>query len=68
MLLIDPESSIENGNLVIAIIDNRATFKMYKKTDGKVFLEPANDHYESIELTPSMDVKLLRVRMVMKKV
>ena len=67
-LLIDPESLVENGNLVIAIIDNRATFKIYKKTDGKVLLEPANDHYENIELTPNMDVKLLRVKMVMKKV
>jgi len=36
--------------------------------DGKIFLEPANDNYEPIELTPNMDVKLYRVKMVIKKV
>ena len=67
ILLVDLESSVENGQLVIAVIDNKVTFKKLKKENGKIFLEPANEHYERIELTPDMDVKLLKVTMVLSK-
>jgi len=67
ILLVDLESSVENGQLVIAVIDNKVTFKKLKKENGKIFLEPANEHYERIELTPNMDVKLLKVTMVLSK-
>jgi SOS-response transcriptional repressor LexA len=67
ILLVDPGSSVENGQLVIAVIDNKVTFKKLKKENGKIFLEPANEHYERIELTPDMDVKLLKVAMVLSK-
>jgi SOS-response transcriptional repressor LexA len=67
ILLVDPESPVENGQLVIAVIDNKVTFKKLKKENGKIFLEPANEHYERIELTPNMDVKLLKVAMVLSK-
>jgi len=67
ILLVDPESSVENGQLVIAVIENKVTFKKLKKENGKIFLEPANEHYERIELTPDMDVKLLKVTMVLSK-
>ena len=67
ILLVDLESSVENGQLVIAVIENKVTFKKLKKENGKIFLEPANEHYERIELTPDMDVKLLKVAMVLSK-
>ena len=67
ILLVDPESSVEDGQLTIAVIDNKVTFKKLKKENGKIFLEPANEHYERIELTPNMDVKLLKVAMVLSK-
>ena len=67
ILLVDLESSVENGQLVIAVIENKVTFKKLKKENGKIFLEPANEHYERIELTPNMDVKLLKVAMVLSK-
>ena len=66
-LLVNPLSLIENGDFVIAVIDNRATFKKYKKEGEKTYLEPANEHYEKIELTPDMDVKLLKVSIVLAK-
>ena len=67
ILLVDPESSVEDGQLTIAVIENKVTFKKLKKENGKIFLEPANEHYERIELTPDMDVKLLKVTMVLSK-
>ena len=67
ILLVDPESPVEDGQLTIAVIDNKVTFKKLKKENGKIFLEPANEHYERIELTPDMNVKLLKVAMVLSK-
>jgi SOS-response transcriptional repressor LexA len=66
-LLINPDGSVENGELTVAIIDNKATFKKLKRKNGKIYLEPANDKYERIEITPDMDVRLLKVMMVLKK-
>ncbi len=67
LLLVDPDSPPENGQFVIAIIDGKATFKTLRQENGRVFLDPANNQYESIELTPDMNVRLFRVRMVVKK-
>jgi len=67
ILLVAPDSTVEDGDLAIAVIDNKATFKKFKKENGRIFLEPANDHYEKIELTADMDVKLLKVAMALNK-
>ncbi len=42
-------SAAENGQLVVAIIDNEnATLKRFFKEDSRVRLDPANDEYEPI--------------------
>jgi len=51
----------------LTLTDNRATLKRYKKEDNKVFLEQANPDCPRIEFTPDMDVKLLKVSMVLAK-
>jgi SOS-response transcriptional repressor LexA len=66
-LLVEPDSPVESGDLVIALIDNKATFKKYKKEGEKICLEPANPEYEKIELIPEMDAKLLKVGMVLSR-
>lgn len=66
-LLVEPDAPVESGELVIALIDNKATFKKYKKEGEKIYLEPANPEYERIELTPDMEVKLLKVDMVLSR-
>jgi len=67
ILLVSSNSQVESGSLVIAIIDNMVTFKKLKKEDGKIFLVPANENYEPIELTPNMDIKLYKVIMAIKR-
>lgn len=67
ILLIDANSIPESGNLVIAIIDNKVTFKKFRRVNGKVFLEPANENFEPIELTPDKEVKLYKVIMAIKR-
>jgi SOS-response transcriptional repressor LexA len=67
ILLVNINSQVESGSLVIAIIDNMVTFKKLKKENGKIFLVPANENYEPIELTPNMDIKLYKVIMAIKR-
>jgi len=67
IILVNANSPVENGSLVIAIIDNMVTFKKLKKEKGKILLVPANENYEPIELTPNMDIKLYKVIMAIKR-
>jgi SOS-response transcriptional repressor LexA len=67
IILVNANSPVEIGSLVIAIIDNMVTFKKLKKENGKIFLVPANENYEPIELTPNMDIKLYKVIMAIKR-
>jgi len=67
ILLVNPDIQVENGSLVIAIINNKVTFKKLKKEKDKVLLLPANDNYQPIELTPDMDIKLYKVIMAIKR-
>ena len=67
IILVNANSPVESGSLVIAMIDNKATFKRLKKENGKIFLVPANENYEPIELTPNMDIKLYKVIMAIKR-
>jgi len=67
IILVNANSPVESGSLVIAMIDNKVTFKRLKKENGKIFLVPANENYEPIELTPNMDIKLYKVIMAIKR-
>ena len=60
-LLLNPDLQVESGDLVVAIIDGKATFKVFRRVNGKVYLEPANNNYKRIELKEGMDVKLIKV-------
>ena len=67
ILLVNANSQVESGSLVIAMIDDKATFKRLKKINGKVLLEPANEKYEPIELKENMNIKLYKVIMSIKR-
>ena len=48
-LIIKKQSSAENGDTVVAIIDdNEATLKRFYKEKTKIKLEPANSNYQAI--------------------
>lgn len=60
-LLLNPDIQVESGDLVVAVIDKKATFKIFRRDNGKIYLEPANSNYRKIELKPDMDIKLYKV-------
>lgn len=47
--LIKHQLIANNGDAVVAITENGATLKVFKKTNGKILLEPRNKDYPVIE-------------------
>ncbi|WP_194288642.1 transcriptional repressor LexA [Ornithinicoccus halotolerans] len=43
------QPTADNGEIVAAMLDNEATVKTFKRTDGKVWLLPQNESYEPID-------------------
>ncbi len=66
MVLVERTDSYSLGDIVIAEIDGRFTMKYIRKTDGKVWLEPANTSYKP--MYPQEDLKVVAVvRAVIRK-
>lgn len=47
--LIKHQLMANNGDVVVAITEKGATLKVFKKTNGKILLEPRNKDYPTIE-------------------
>ncbi len=49
IIIIDPNSEVKNGDIVVAMIDNEATLKYYYERGGYVELKPANPNFKPIK-------------------
>jgi len=49
-IIVDPYSYINNGDIVVAMIDNEATLKYYYEKDGYIELRPANPDFKPIKI------------------
>lgn len=47
-IVVKHQKSAENGDTVVAITEDGATLKIFKKKDGKIYLEPRNKNLKSI--------------------
>ena len=47
-ILVQQQSTAENGEIVVALIDDSATVKTFYKEDGHYRLQPENDHMDPI--------------------
>ncbi len=54
-LLVKRQNTAENGDMIVALIDDSATVKTYYKEDGYYRLQPENDAMEPI-IVEQMDV------------
>lgn len=62
IVIIEQTPTAENGNIVVALIENEATVKRFYKENGHFRLQPENDDYEPIivnELSVLGKVKML---------
>jgi len=51
-VIIRKQDSAENGETVVALIDNEATIKRYQRKGGRVELHAANPAYPTIHVSP----------------
>ena len=47
-ILVKKQPTAENGDMVVALIDDSATVKTFYKEDGHIRLQPENDTMEPI--------------------
>lgn len=45
-IIVRKQQSADNGDIVVALVDDSATVKRYFKRDGKIILHPENDEME----------------------
>ncbi|MHB1000538.1 MAG: transcriptional repressor LexA [Armatimonadota bacterium] len=57
-VLIRPQQTAENGDLVAALLDEEATIKRLHIDENEIILMPANDHYNPIKLIGT-DIKII---------
>ncbi len=50
-VVVRPQSTAENGEIVVALLDDSATVNRYRKKGGKVWLLPENPSYAPIDGT-----------------
>jgi len=60
-VIIKKQETAENGQRVVAMINNEVTLKRFYRKKDQIRLEPANDTMEPIVVHPGEDVKILGV-------
>lgn len=55
LLMVRPQRTAENGEIVVALIDDEATVKRIYREGGKVILRPENPAYEEIVIESRPD-------------
>lgn len=48
LVVVRPQSTADDGNIVVAMIDDEATVKRFRSQRGQVWLQPENPAYEPI--------------------
>ena len=48
-VVVAQQQTAENGDIVAALLDNEATVKTFKRTDGHVWLMPHNSNFSPID-------------------
>ena len=57
-LLVDRSITPQNGDIVVAVVNDGFTVKFLKKNERKAWLVPANSKYREMEITPEMEVTI----------
>jgi repressor LexA len=60
-VVIQQQATANNGERVVAMIDNEVTLKRFYKEKDHIRLEPANDTMDPIIVEPSQDARVLGV-------
>ncbi len=53
VVIINPQKEANNGEIIVAMIDNEATLKRFQRKNGNISLIPENDNYSPIIINKS---------------
>ncbi len=60
IIIVSPQNNANNGEIVVALVDDEATVKRYEKTkDNRIILIPENENYSNIIVTEENNFTLL---------
>lgn len=60
LVVVREQPKVEQGEMCAALVDGEATVKFFRRTKaGEVFLDPANERYEPIPVTPDADARVM---------
>jgi repressor LexA len=60
LVVVREQPSVEQGEMCAALIEGEATVKFFRRTrGGEVFLDPANEAYAPIAVTPGEDASIM---------
>ena len=57
VIIIDPAGAYGDGSYVIALHDEEYVFRQLRIVDGRHYLAPLNDLYDTVELATTDDIK-----------
>ena len=59
-VVVRPQSTADDGQIVVALLEEEATVKRLRRRDGRIWLMPENDAYEPIDGTHAQLIGLVR--------
>lgn len=59
MVIVRKQNNAQNGDIVVALIENEATVKRFFKGNNYVRLQPENDSFEPILINNTQDLRIL---------
>ena len=59
-VVVRPQLTAENGQIVVALLDDSATVKRFRREKGKVWLLPENPAYDPIDGTDCSIIGLVK--------
>ena len=59
-VIVRPQSTADDGQIVVAMIDEEATVKRLRRRDGEVWLMPENENYSPIDGTNAQILGLVK--------
>ncbi len=57
-VIVRKTQTAQEGEIVVALIDNEATIKRFRRWSGRIELHPANPRYQPIIVGPSQDFRI----------
>lgn len=58
MLVVDRAVTAENGDIVVAVVNNEFTVRRLKKSEHTCWLCPENSKYQDLKITPEMNMTI----------